>query len=359
MKNNPKNQSYQKTQSTNRIKKTATKKPAKKAQPKSRITTSQPKAPTAPPTAPTKLEAERVGRTFGLQDVSACKNVNEVMEHLKIGNYSQTAIPEVCNGYSVIRDDLENPVAIVSDTYDLLQPIETFAFMDALCNSMNIQFTKAGFTHGGRRMFIQAEYGEVKIEHGKRKVGDILKRRITATGSFDGTTSTKLEGSMHRVWCSNQMANWVADRNKSIKVRHTRNQRVVFAQALEQATGMKQVFVNFQADINKLNKTKMTEKQMHLVATKYLKLEGKETGEIGSRAMNNHATLLNEFANEERGTFGVTAWDAMNAFTAYQTHERSYRETKSTSREENRFRVLSKERAVAKFRNLVTEVVGV
>ena len=350
---------------TNRITKTATKKPvakkpvakkpAKKVQPKSRITTNEPKAPTAP----TKLEAERVGRNFGLQDVSACKNVNEVMEHLKIGNYSQTKIPEVCSGYSVIRDDLENPVAIVSDTYDLLQPIETFAFMDALCNSMDIQFTKAGFTHGGRRMFIQAEYGEVKIPHGKKKVGDILKRRITATGSFDGTTSTKLEGSMHRVWCSNQMANWIADKNKSIKVRHTRNQRVVFAQALEPATGMKQVFVNFQADINKLNKTKMTEKQIQLVATKYLKLEGKESGEIGSRAMNNHTTLLNEFANTERGTFGVTAWDAMNAFTAYQTHERSYRETKSTSREENRFRVLSKERAVAKFRNIITEVVGV
>lgn len=324
---------------------------------KNRIQSLQATAPTAPIAINSQIIED--SRTFGIHDVSHCDTVNDVMSFLAVGDYSCTAIPEVCEGYSLIKDDRDTPIAITSDSYDLLQPTEAFAFMDAMTSQLGAKYTNAGFTHGGRRMFVEASYGETEVSSTeKKRKGDVLNRKIIATTSFDGTLSTKIETHLYRVWCSNGMASWVEDKSNRISVRHTRNQRNIMAQALEQATGVKQIFVTLQQDINRLSKTRFSPEEMQVATRRYFKMS-EDNKENSSRIINAYDRMVSQFEHEALGTFGSTAWDAMNAFTAFNTHDKVYRETKSTSREENRFRSMSKQCDTKKFRKIISELTGV
>lgn len=293
-------------------------------------------------------------REFKVQDVSQCENVNDILSFLQVKDYSKEDIPQVCKGYSRILDDRGCPLAIVKDSYDLLQPIEAFAFMDALKETMGFDYKESGFTHEGRRLFISAYSGQMHV--GKKTKGDVLQKRVTAHTSFDGSSSTILKTELLRVWCNNGCATWTDD--QVIKVRHTRNQRAIMSEALSQATGMEQVFSKIENDINHLDSVNVTRGQMRKMANKYFKIDGKHDDDIPTKSKNGRDRMLSQFHHETLGTFGQTAWDAMNAYTAYMTHDRPTRNTKGASKEENQWRGAFSEKDSRKFRNIITEVVG-
>lgn len=293
-------------------------------------------------------------REFKVQDVSQCENVNDILSFLDVKDYSKEDIPQVCKGYSRILDDRNCPLAIVKDTYDLLQPIEAFAFMDALKETMGFDYKESGFTHEGKRLFISAYSGQIHV--GKKTKGDVLQKRVTAHTSFDGSSSTILKTELLRVWCNNGCATWTDD--QVIKVRHTRNQRAIMSEALSQATGMEQVFSKIENDINHLDSVNVTRGQMRKMANIYFKIDGKHDDDIATKSKNGRDRMLSQFHHETLGTFGETAWDAMNAYTAYMTHDRPTRNTKGASKEENQWRGAFSEKDSRKFRNIITEVVG-
>ena len=114
------------------------------------------------PTAPQQVQSvsNPPAREFGIQDVSMCGDVNEVMQRIGIvGDYVKENIDHVCRGYSLIRDDRGTPLSIVNSSWDLLQPVETFAFLDALKTQLDFKYTRAGFTHNGNQLFIEAKMG--------------------------------------------------------------------------------------------------------------------------------------------------------------------------------------------------------
>jgi hypothetical protein len=295
-------------------------------------------------------------RQFKVQDVSECNNVNDILSFLDVKDYSKEDIPNVCKGYSRILDDRGCPLAIVKDTYDLLNPVEAFAFMDALVSTMGLDYRESGFTHEGKRLFITAYGKPIQISHKDRKLGDTLQTRVTCVTSFDGSSSTIIKIEFLRVICSNKMASWMTD--EVIKVRHTRNQRAIMSQALSQATGIEMIFSKIEDDINHLNNVNVSRGQMRKMANKYFKIDGKHDDDIPTKSKNGRDRMLSQFHHETLGTFGQTAWDAMNAYTAYMSHDRPTRNTKGASKEENQWRGAFSEKDSRKFRNIITEVVG-
>ena len=292
-------------------------------------------------------------RTFNIEDVSDSENVNDVLTKLDVGDYSTESLNHVCNGFKLIKDDRGEPLTIVSSTYDLLQPTEAFAFLDALKEELGFEYDTAGFTHQGRQLYISGKM-DMTIEvpsKGDRKKGDILEIRVTARTSFDGSLATIIQIEILRVWCDNGMASWDKG-NRIAKVKHTRNQRAIMATALEQATGVRQIIHNLTADVTDLSLREVTPSEFDLINEIVFKGESKqaETAREATKA---------QFSNERLGAFGETAWDAFNAFTAYQTHDRITRETKQTSREENRFRSLADSAFPTKVRNAITEVLAI
>ena len=273
-------------------------------------------------------------RTFGIQDVSDCGNVNDVLTQLEVGSYSQRNIADVCAGYSVISDDLGNPLSIVSDTYDLLQPVEAFGFFDALQGELGFDYTQAGFIDEGRKMFIGGNIGEIEVPSKQnRKVGDILQKRITAWTSFDGSRATSIRIELLRLWCANGCASWQSE-GAIAKVKHTASQRPRLTQAIEQATGIRQVFTNLEADITELSTREVTTEQMEAIAKRVFPNDTKQSETA-------RESVVSQFSNDRLGAFGENAWDAMNAFTAHLNHNRNSRQTENTTREENDFMAVS------------------
>jgi len=291
-------------------------------------------------------------REFKLVDVSSAENVNDVLTTLDVGDYSQESISHVCKGFSLIKDDRGEPLTIVSSTYDLLQPTEAFAFLDCLKDEIDFDYSRAGFLQEGRQLFIQGSLGNFEVPTNQdRKKGDILDKRVIAKTSFDGSLATSISIEILRVWCDNGCASWDKE-NRIAKVKHTRNQRVLMRTALEQATGMRQVIQNLESDIVTLSAREVTPLELERVS------EIVFSGE-SSQAETAREAVKAQFTNERLGAFGETAWDVFNAFTAYQNHDRVTRETKQTTREENRFRSLGDSAFPTKVRNAMREVLAV
>ena len=300
---------------------------------------------------PSSTATATAPRIFEIQNVSDCENVNDVLTTLNVGDYSTESLNHVCNGFKLIKDDRGEPLTIVSETYDLLQPTEAFAFLDCLKDEIGFTYENAGFTHQGRQLFIQGSLGEFEVPTSNdRKKGDILDKRIVARTSFDGSLATVIQIELLRVWCSNGCASWDKE-NKIAKVKHTRNQRALMATALEQATGMRQVIQSLESDIVSLYEREVTPSQFDAISELVFKGESKQ-------AETAREAVKAQFSNERLGAFGETAWDAFNAFTAYQTHDRVTRETKQTTREENSFRAQSDSAFPAKVRNAISEVLA-
>jgi len=311
--------------------------------------------------APSIVDAKKLDRSFAPTDINGANDVNEVLSQLNVGEYSQESIDNVCKGYSLIRDDYGNPLSIVSSTYDLLQPIEAFGFLDTLQDELGFAYDKASFTNGGRKLNITAKCGTFEVEqNAPRKKGDVIGKRIIASTSFDGTSATSIRIQLLRVWCSNGMANWIDDKASRIIVRHTKNQRKIMANALEQATGIKQAFQYLHEDINVLRNTRINEKQVTCVLHNYFGIDDIATAQ--DRVQQKVKDIRNQFDNEKLGTFGETAYDLLNAFTAWNTHFRNYRETRSNkttkSVEENRYNAIGNSNELKKFRNEIMHQVG-
>ncbi len=278
-------------------------------------------------------------RRFAIQSVSGSADVNDVLTKLNVGTYSKTKSTE-CEGFSVIKDDNDNPLTIVRSTYDVLQPIEAFAFLDCLQDELGFSYENAGFTHQGKRLFIQGKLGDFEApSRDNRQVGDIIDKRVVATTSFDGSTATEIRLEFLRLWCSNGCANWTTD-NAIAKVKHTRNQRSRLNLAIEQATGIRQIVQNVEDDVALLTSRPFTSEQVESVSRLVFPNDTKQS-ETAREA------VLSQFSNERLGAFGETAWDAFNAFTAWNTHERTLRQTKQTSLEESAFRNVGESRKFA------------
>lgn len=299
-------------------------------------------------------------RIFKPEDVSKCDDVNEVLQTLNIGDYSTQSLSHICKGWKLIKDDRNEPLTIVKETYDLLQPAEAFAFLDALKEQLNFSYDTAGFTHNGRQLHITGKM-DTTIEvpaKGQRKVGDVLELRITARTSFDGSSATVIQIEALRVWCSNQMASW--DKSERIaKVKHTRNQRHILATALQQATGVRQIVQNLGNDASLLA-------QREITPIEFDKINELVFAGTSPQAETARETAKAQFSNERLGAFGESAWDAFNAFTAYNTHDATRRETMvkgtnevQTTREENRFRALSDSTFPVHVRNSISKVLSI
>jgi len=291
-------------------------------------------------------------RAFAVQDVSQASDVNDVLSQLEVGTFSKSPSTE-CAGFSLIKDDLGSPLTIVRSTYDLLQPIEAFAFLDSLQSEIGFDYQSAGFTHEGKRLFIQGKLGDFEAPSKQgRKVGDVIDKRIIATTSFDGSKATEIRLEFLRLWCDNGCANWTSE-NAIAKVKHTFSQRSRLTLAIEQATGIKQIIQNVESDVALLTSRDFTSEQVEAVSRLVFPNDTKQSETA-------RESVLSQFSNERRGAFGETAWDCFNAFSAWNNHERTLRETKQTSLAESTFRNVGESRAfTSQVRQAIDEVYAI
>ena len=89
------------------------------------------------------------------------------------------------------------------------------------------------------------------------------------------------------------------------QARHSKNQRNILTDHINQATGITNIFMRLEEDIQVLRKRKVSEKQAERVIKGFFLMT--------PHARMSKVEVLNEFHNEDRGTFGRNAYDLLNA----------------------------------------------
>tara|TARA_R110002167_G_C12522757_1_gene638350 strand:+ start:19 stop:876 length:858 start_codon:yes stop_codon:yes gene_type:complete len=264
-----------------------------------------------------------------MENVSDCESVVEVLETIGAEkDYSLQPVPQFPT-YRGVFDGNDNPVAIVNKTYPLLQPSKAFDYVDVVRNELDMSFDKAGFTKGGRRMFVGLRKASaIEIDP---KVGDVMDEVLYFWTSFDGSTQNSFSQMLERLVCTNGMV--ARDVKSSTRVKHSSQMEGKLQGYVDQIEGIKEVYTETTKSINSLVNQKVTQVQAKEVVNRIFVGESK-------RAENIREEVMHRF-NAGLGNRGETAWDLLNGITEYQNHGKAHRSSKESSIQENRFTSLT------------------
>ena len=217
------------------------------------------------------------------------------------------------------RSDNSEPLSIVSDRYQTVQPVEVLHFFKSLVEENGFKLHTAGTLFGGKRMWALAEtgnFGEVSKDDG---VGGFL---LLST-SCDKSIATTARFTTVRVVCNNTLS-WATTENANMvsfshlqKFDHEAvkaklaNSVTAFGAFMEMAKLLKKQQMNAVAvDTFLFNLLKQPEETCQEVA------EGKPFKKI-----------LSLFEGESKGfeLAGTTGWGMLNAVTEYYDHHNTLR----------------------------------
>lgn len=221
---------------------------------------------------------------------------------------------------SVIREDTGEAIAVVGSRYC---PIQTTDFLEALnpvVESGLLKFVSALSVDNGRSVVVEAQLPEpivLKAPNGKE---DVLLRRVLYRNTYDGTRPQALQDYLLRQWCKNGATHMLG--MTSHIIRHTASAEGKFGQVLKAVDASLKRFETVATNAKMLSAAPFTIKQMTEVADRlFPTAPGKEPTTRTEKA---RAALVELFHNGQ-GTFGKTAWDALNAVTEWNTHQRPVR----------------------------------
>jgi len=236
----------------------------------------------------------------------------------------------------LLRSDTKSPLAVVSDTFKVVQPREVIAFFADLIREAGFRMTTAGVLHGGKKFWAQADVGT-----GDDVVrGDFVGARLLLATACDGSMNTVAKGVSERVVCANTLGFAMSESGGSmVKVSH----RSVFDEAkVKRQLGFAPAgFARFIRGARELSKREVSPEEGQLFALELL--GGVAAPQNAAQIVRNskvvdsigYQTVLALFGGKGRGSQlpGVagTAWGLVNGVTEYVDH---YQRSRSA---DNRF----------------------
>lgn len=236
------------------------------------------------------------------------------------------ADPTVWDDYHVLlRSDTKAPLAVVSDSFKVVQPGEVIDFFHDLIDAAGFKMTTAGVLHGGRKFWAQADIGD-----GDDVVrGDFVGARLLLATACDGSMNTIAKGVSERVVCANTLGFAMSEKGGSIvRVSH----RSEFnADRVKEQLGLAPAgfarFIKQARELSKLEVSPPAAKQFVLtllggVPVETVAADAERNEKV--RESSGYKTILALFEGQGRGSSlpGVrgTAWGLVNGVTEYVDH---------------------------------------
>ena len=212
----------------------------------------------------------------------------------------------------LFRDDTNTPLAVVSDRFKVVQPLEVLEFFrDLVGKAGDYELETAGVLDGGRKYWALAKYKD-QLNFG----GDIVKPYLQVATAIDGSMNTIANETTIRTVCNNTLKMSLRDQNNMIKVRHT---SVFDAASVKRELGVIETINDFKADVEALINKAISHKQavevfVELVAKRDNKGDLSNEKAVKRVVSEIMASLISgPGANLE--TANGTAWGALNAVT--------------------------------------------
>jgi len=236
---------------------------------------------------------------------------------------------------AVVRTDTGEPLGVVGNRYQPVQNKEAFAFFDKVVGEGRAIYTSAGYTGGGKRIWISAKLpGEMRI----KGTEDVTRKYLLLVNSHDATGAVKILYTPLRIACYNMLDYAMREGEQRISIRHTGSISYKISEA-QRALGLAVRFFDEFADLaNHLAKVSVKDKAVKRFIESLYPKSDDETKERKNERIRDivFRRYSKGRANQLKGIRG-TAWAAYNAVAEHVDHGRRVRGTDDEDRTRNRF----------------------
>ena len=172
----------------------------------------------------TFLDKEKLHTGFG-EVITDAKSYNDVLTQAGLNwtvcsrplyteiNGKQVLIPGV---NSIVREEDEKPLGIVSDKYKIVNNADAFAFTESIFNSKEIEFIRGGSYRGGSATWLEA-----KVTGKYSVLGDDVDCYLIFMNTHDGSGSVKCMIVPERIVCSNALNIPLRDQSRHWRCVHS------------------------------------------------------------------------------------------------------------------------------------------
>lgn len=253
---------------------------------------------------------------------------------------------ELPNYYATYRTDMNVPLGLVKQKYEVVQNIDAFKFFDDAIGENKAIWTRAGYFGLGHKIFITA-----KLPIDTTVGGDKIDNYLIFSNSHDGSSSIDILFAPIRVACTNMLNSAFDSASSHIRLKHTSNvkERIqkgsrILKIACEHAKSAEQLYnslttikmndgdimryianlVLSQAELDKMSelanrdKNELNKLYSRLFSIDYITME--KTG-ISTRKANQLKQMF-EYYLDGIGQQHIagTAWGAYNAITGFYSN---------------------------------------
>lgn len=238
--------------------------------------------------------------------------------------------------YATVRQDTQQPLGLVKDRYTIVQNHDAGSMIDTLLDDGSLKIVGAGTFRSGATGFVIG-----------RIPADVLIGGIDPVGSFmiiswshDGTRPVSASTVMIREGCANQIPIIIESRAKNAVARYVFRHVGSFDGRIEEARRALNIGFNaatmFSAKAELLLKRPVTQIDA-IRLTEELIPSPQEGDEVPGRTQARRDAITELFARSDNlANVRGNAWSYFNAVAEYADHVMPARETKQTSRDENR-----------------------
>ena len=262
------------------------------------------------PKQPLDIWAKQAGMNWHIKEAPV-RYVTETAGHLgNIMSYPENKV--------LFRSDTQEPLSVVSQRYQVVQPREILEFYRDLTEVSGFELETAGVLKGGRKFWALARTGQ----SGALKGNDVSNGYVLLATACDGTLATTAQFTSIRVVCNNTLAIALAGNTGAVKVPHNTK---FDAQSVKRQLGISvSAWDDFMYRMKALSERKMkhSEVQNYFLRV-FTDFNPKGAGCTNERAM---AKALSLYEGAGRGAMlpsaQGTAFGLLNAVTEFVDHER-------------------------------------
>ena len=286
-----------------------------------------------PEQQPLEVWAEAAGMNWQIQESPVHYAIDNPLNVSMFGTFDEQKV--------LYRSDTNTALSVVSNRYQVVQPMEVLEFYRDLTEQAGFELETAGVLKGGRKFWALAKTGHSTALKGN----DVVNGYLLLATSCDGSLATVAMPTTVRVVCNNTLSIAVNNSENAVKVSH----RSVFdADAVKKRLGVAvSHWDQFMYEMKVLSERKVSTKEANAYFETLLTQttpQSSESTPSGLRLLkpSTTPTIPNERAYKKLQTMyggqgrGAeltaaknTAWGLLCAVTEFVDHERQARSTEN------------------------------
>ena len=288
-----------------------------------------------PEKQPLEIWAQAAGMDWQIKESPVHFSIDNVHNASMFGSFDEQKV--------LYRSDTNTALSVVSNRYQVVQPMEVLEFYRDLTEQAGFELETAGVLKGGRKFWALARTGKSTVLKGN----DLVNGYVLLATSCDGSLATVAMPTTVRVVCNNTLSIAVNGAEQAVKVSHRSN---FDADVVKQRLGIAvSQWDQFMYEMKVLSERKVNVKEANryfetllsssqadsapVIGSKsYLKLLNAQSESVmpNERA---YKKLQAMYGGQGRGAELTaakdTAWGLLCAVTEFVDHERQARSTEN------------------------------